>query len=139
MHCSTINSFQNTEILFHSGLLRLLYIAFPPFFVEACRIFFSSGIGNFRTVLLSRLFFIHSGGFLHPFGLQFWEIGLNGLFRSVFSALSLRIIIIWMAALPHASSYFPLLPSSPIFRLFGFPDDVLDFIFLFYCIFHVFS
>lgn len=39
MRCSTINSFQNTEILFHSGLLRLLYIAFPPFFVEACRIF----------------------------------------------------------------------------------------------------
>ena len=38
-HCSTITSFQNTEILLHSGPLRLLYIAFPPFFLEACRLF----------------------------------------------------------------------------------------------------
>lgn len=38
-HFSTITSFQNTEILLHSGLLRLLCIAFPTFFLEACRIF----------------------------------------------------------------------------------------------------
>lgn len=78
---------------------------------------FSSGVWNFLVVLLSRFISIHSVGFLHPFGLQFWETGLNDLFCSFLCSFVWNHYYLDVGPSPRITlfSSSPFLPHFPSF------------------------
>ena len=104
------------------------------FFGSLQTLLFSSGVWNFRAVLLSRFIFIHSVAFyallVFSSGKLAWTIS-SALLSALFC---LKSLLFGCRPFPthHLIFLFPLPPPFSIFLvfLFCFPEDVLNFIFL---------